>query len=136
VNQGKKKESYVMGSILLALASGFLGGMALLASGVGLARARRIGALRLLGVLALLAVAVLALLSGIVFLWLAMATRTPAVSAFTLGASFGAAVGVAVALVVGLALTAWLLVSSSARSTPGGYNGYGQAPLGRRLGRW
>ncbi|HLY31054.1 MAG TPA: hypothetical protein VKQ36_08490 [Ktedonobacterales bacterium] len=125
-----------MGSILLALASGFLGGVIILASGVGLARARRGGALRVLGVVTLLAVVALALLSGIAFLWLAMATHTPAVSAFTLGASFGAAVGVAVALVVGLALVVWLLANTPARSVAGGYGAYSHAPLGRRSGRW
>jgi hypothetical protein len=131
-----------MGSLLLALASGFLGGVVVLACGVGLARARRLRALRIFGGVLLLAVVALALMSGITFLWLAMATHTPAVSAFTLGASFGAAVGVAVALVVGLALVAWLLVTPPARSATGTYGihgvsgGSGQAPLGRRLGRW
>jgi hypothetical protein len=79
-----------MGSLLLALASGFLGGVTLLASGVGLAKARRVGALRVLGVVTLLAVVALGLLSGITFLWLAMLTHASSVSAFTLGASFGA----------------------------------------------
>jgi hypothetical protein len=123
-----------MGSLVLALASGFLGGMALLASGVGLARARRLRALRIFGSVLLLAAVALALLSGIVFIWLAMFTQTPAVSAFTLGASFGAAVGVAVALVVGVSLVVWLLMSSPARVASGGM--YSQAPLGRRVGRW
>jgi len=122
-----------MGSLLLAVASGFLAGMVVLASGVRLARARRVGALRVLGVVTLLAVVALALLSGIAFIWLAMLTQTPAVSAFTLGASFGAAVGVAVALAVGLSLVSWLLMSSPARASGGMYS---QAPLGRRVGRW
>ncbi len=125
-----------MGSLLLAVASGFLAGIVVLASGVGLARARRMRILRIFGGVLLLAVVALAILSGIAFIWLAMLTHTPVVSAFTLGASFGATVGVAVALVVGLSLVAWLLASSPARSATGAYRGSGQAPLGRRLGRW
>ncbi|GEM_PF-3030632 len=124
-----------MGSLVLALASGFLGGIAVLASGVGLARARRLRALRIFGGVLLLAVVALALLSGIAFIWLAMLTHMPVVSAFTLGASFGAAVGVAVALVAGLSLGVWLLSRAPARSTSA-YGATGsyrpQAPLGRR----
>ncbi len=106
----------MVGTVLLALASGFLSGIVLLAVGIGFVRARRLRALRLMGGVTLLALLVLALLCSAVFVWLAALSSAPTVSAFTLGAGLGAAVGVAIALIVGLTLVALLLLRAPLRS--------------------
>lgn len=125
----------MLGSLVLAVASGFLGGIVVLAAGLGMGRARQQGALRVAGLVTLLALLVVALVSGVAFLWLAATLRSPTVSAFAFGAGLGAAVGVAVALVVGLTLVSVLLLRPPRRAT-GATGAYGYAPVGRRMAQW